>query len=223
MPRSTGCCARRGASTTSRPSRSPTRELRALYELAKWGPTTANSQPQRVVFVRSAEAKERLAPALSSQNQQEGARRAGGGDPRLRHALLRAPAAAVPQSAGAELVRDHAGGDPHHGAAQRHAAGRLSDAGGARDRARLRPDVGLQERRGGCRVLPRRPFQVEFPVLPRPRRSVDLAETGLSFRASTRSARSSSPARAWRGSAAPGTAASSPPRRCEASCPARSC
>ena len=113
---------------------------------------------------------------------QEGARRAGAGDSRLRHALLRAPAAAVPQSAGAELVRDHAGGDPHHGAAQRHAAGRLSDAGGARDRARLRPDVGIQERRGGCRVLPRRPFQIEFPVLPRPRRSVDLAETGLSFR-----------------------------------------
>ena len=46
-------------------------ELRALYELAKWGPTTANSQPQRVVFVRSAEAKERLAPALSSQNKKK--------------------------------------------------------------------------------------------------------------------------------------------------------
>ena len=84
-------------------------ELRALYELAKWGPTTANSQPQRVVFVRSAEAKERLKPALSSQNQKKVAGRAGGGDPGLRHALLRAPAAAVPQSAGAELVRDHAG------------------------------------------------------------------------------------------------------------------
>ena len=44
-------------------------ELRALYDLAKWGPTTANSQPQRVMFVRSAAAKERLKPALSSQNQ----------------------------------------------------------------------------------------------------------------------------------------------------------
>ena len=40
-------------------------ELRALYELMKWGPTTANSQPQRIVFVRSAEARERLKPALS--------------------------------------------------------------------------------------------------------------------------------------------------------------
>jgi 3-hydroxypropanoate dehydrogenase len=46
-------------------------ELRRLYELAKWGPTTANSQPQRVVFVRSAEAKEKLAPALSSQNRKK--------------------------------------------------------------------------------------------------------------------------------------------------------
>src|SRR5256885_7509628 len=46
-------------------------ELRALYELAKWGPTTANSQPQRVVFVKSAEAKEKLAPALSSQNRKK--------------------------------------------------------------------------------------------------------------------------------------------------------
>ena len=45
--------------------------MRALYELAKWGPTTANSQPQRVVFVRSAEAKARLAPALSSQNKKK--------------------------------------------------------------------------------------------------------------------------------------------------------
>src|SRR5436853_3493587 len=46
-------------------------ELRALYELAKWGPTTANSQPQRVVFVKSAEAKAKLAPSLSSQNRQK--------------------------------------------------------------------------------------------------------------------------------------------------------
>jgi len=44
-------------------------ELRALYDLAKWGPTTANSQPQRIVFVRGTAAKERLKPALSSQNQ----------------------------------------------------------------------------------------------------------------------------------------------------------
>src|ERR1700741_1897930 len=46
-------------------------ELHALYDLAKWGPTTANSQPQRVVFLRSAAAKDRLAPALSGQNKKK--------------------------------------------------------------------------------------------------------------------------------------------------------
>jgi 3-hydroxypropanoate dehydrogenase len=42
--------------------------LRAIYDAAKWGATTANSQPQRILFLRSAEAKERLRPALSSSN-----------------------------------------------------------------------------------------------------------------------------------------------------------
>ncbi len=45
--------------------------LRAVYDLMKWGPTTANSQPQRIVFVRSAEGKERLRPALSSSNHKK--------------------------------------------------------------------------------------------------------------------------------------------------------
>jgi 3-hydroxypropanoate dehydrogenase len=43
-------------------------ELRAIYDLTKWGPTTANSQPQRIVFLRSEAAKERLRPALSAVN-----------------------------------------------------------------------------------------------------------------------------------------------------------
>jgi 3-hydroxypropanoate dehydrogenase len=42
--------------------------LHALYDLMKWGPTTANSQPQRILFLRTAAAKERLAPALSKAN-----------------------------------------------------------------------------------------------------------------------------------------------------------
>jgi 3-hydroxypropanoate dehydrogenase len=41
-------------------------QIHQLYELVKFGPTTANSQPGRFVFVRSAEAKEKLRPALSS-------------------------------------------------------------------------------------------------------------------------------------------------------------
>jgi 3-hydroxypropanoate dehydrogenase len=42
--------------------------LHALYDLLKWGPTAFNAQPARYVFVRSAEAKEKLKPALSSGN-----------------------------------------------------------------------------------------------------------------------------------------------------------
>jgi 3-hydroxypropanoate dehydrogenase len=34
----------------------------------KWGPTTMNTQPGRIVFVRSKEAKEKLKPALSPGN-----------------------------------------------------------------------------------------------------------------------------------------------------------
>ncbi|MBP6751094.1 MAG: malonic semialdehyde reductase [Xanthomonadaceae bacterium] len=43
--------------------------LHRLYELMKWGPTSANMSPARVVFVRSAEAKARLAPALDEGNR----------------------------------------------------------------------------------------------------------------------------------------------------------
>lgn len=43
--------------------------VHALYDLLKWGPTAFNSQPSRYVFIRSAVAKSRLAPALSSSNR----------------------------------------------------------------------------------------------------------------------------------------------------------
>ena len=40
-------------------------QIQQLYELMKWAPTSANSQPGRFLFLRSAEAKEKLRPALS--------------------------------------------------------------------------------------------------------------------------------------------------------------
>ena len=43
-------------------------QLRALYDLMKWAPTTMNTQPARIVFLRSREAKERLKPALNPGN-----------------------------------------------------------------------------------------------------------------------------------------------------------
>ncbi len=39
-----------------------------LYELLRMAPTSANCQPARITFVRGAEAKERLRPALSPGN-----------------------------------------------------------------------------------------------------------------------------------------------------------
>ena len=46
-------------------------QLRTIYEIMKHGPTTANSQPQRILFLRSPEAKARLAPALSATNREK--------------------------------------------------------------------------------------------------------------------------------------------------------
>ncbi len=43
--------------------------LHQLYELMKWGPTSANMSPARLIFVKSAEAKARLAPALDEGNR----------------------------------------------------------------------------------------------------------------------------------------------------------
>lgn len=42
--------------------------LRALYEVTKLGPTSANGSPARFVFLRTPEAKQRLIPALSAGN-----------------------------------------------------------------------------------------------------------------------------------------------------------
>lgn len=42
--------------------------LHQLYDLMKWGPTSANSCPARIVFVKSEEAKQRLKPCLNEGN-----------------------------------------------------------------------------------------------------------------------------------------------------------
>jgi 3-hydroxypropanoate dehydrogenase len=43
-------------------------QLRAIYEHMKWGPTSVNCSPARVVFVRKPEAKARLKTALAPGN-----------------------------------------------------------------------------------------------------------------------------------------------------------
>ncbi len=42
--------------------------IRQLYDVLKWGPTSANSSPTRFIFLQSTKAKERLRPALSPGN-----------------------------------------------------------------------------------------------------------------------------------------------------------
>jgi 3-hydroxypropanoate dehydrogenase len=42
--------------------------LRQVYDLMKWGPTSANCSPARILFLRTPEAKERLRHALSPTN-----------------------------------------------------------------------------------------------------------------------------------------------------------
>jgi nitroreductase len=45
--------------------------LQEIYDLAKWGPTSANSLPMRIVFVKSNSAKEKLMPALAGSNAEQ--------------------------------------------------------------------------------------------------------------------------------------------------------
>ena len=46
----------------------PEELLREAHDLMKWGPTTANSQPMRVLYLKSQESREKLRPALSATN-----------------------------------------------------------------------------------------------------------------------------------------------------------
>jgi 3-hydroxypropanoate dehydrogenase len=50
------------------PTRVPVEKLREAYELARMGPTSANSTPARFVFLESGAAKARLLPTLAPGN-----------------------------------------------------------------------------------------------------------------------------------------------------------
>ena len=51
-----------------RPELVPLELLKELYNVARFGPTSANSSPARFVFLTTPQAKERLRPALSPTN-----------------------------------------------------------------------------------------------------------------------------------------------------------
>ena len=46
-------------------------QLRALYDVMKWGPTSANCSPLRIIFLRTKEAKEKVLPAMSDANREK--------------------------------------------------------------------------------------------------------------------------------------------------------
>jgi nitroreductase len=134
-------------------------QLREIYELMKWGPTTMNTQPGRFVFVRSKEGKEKLKPALSPGN------------------LDKTMAAPVTVILGYDLqfYENLPKTFPHRPdakngfmgeekkAGNQLAAGRVLHHRRARAGLGLRPDVRLRQRQGGCGVLPGRPREVELP------------------------------------------------------------
>lgn len=46
-------------------------QLSDIWELTRWGPTSANVQPLRVVFLRTPEGRERLAPHMNEANREK--------------------------------------------------------------------------------------------------------------------------------------------------------
>ncbi|MEV6907107.1 malonic semialdehyde reductase [Amycolatopsis sp. NPDC051071] len=44
-------------------------QIRAIYELVKWAPTSMNNQPLRALVIRTEEGKKRLSPLLSEGNR----------------------------------------------------------------------------------------------------------------------------------------------------------
>ncbi|NMM26001.1 MAG: malonic semialdehyde reductase [Glaciimonas sp.] len=46
-------------------------QLQQIYALMQWGPTSANCSPARIVFVKTAAAKEKLLPCMGPGNQEK--------------------------------------------------------------------------------------------------------------------------------------------------------
>ncbi len=140
--------------------------LRQVYDLAKWGPTSANTMPMRIVFVKSPEAKERLKPALMPGNVEK---------------TMAAPVCAIiannmqfyeyipklfPQNPKFADLFTAPGQEEFarkHTLPQCHAARGLLHHRRARAGVGYGADVGLRQRQGGCRILPGWPLSVQLP------------------------------------------------------------
>ena len=98
----------------------PDTMLREIYDLVKFGPTSMNTQPLRLLFLRTAAAKERLRPHLAPAN------------------VDKAMAAPVTDVRGQTAV------DREDGLPQRQPPGWLSHYRGTCSRAGLRADVRIR-------------------------------------------------------------------------------
>ncbi len=141
------------------------RQLRELYDLMKFGPTSGNCCPARFVWVRSAEGKSRLAALAAPANAAK---------------ILAAPVTVIigydldfaeqlPRlfPARGKEMQEYCS-DPllaQTTASQQQPSGRLSDYRGARTGTGLRSDVRLQQRGSGFRVLWQYTHQIEFYLL----------------------------------------------------------
>ena len=154
--------------------------LRAAYDLAKWGPTSANTMPMRIVFVKSAAAKERLKPAMMEGNRDK---------------TMAAPITAIfaddlkfyehiprlfPPASGMKAMFDKpeaAETREDSRVSQRDSPERLFHPRRQGSGAGLRADVGIRQCEGGRRVFSRRPVQIQFPDEHRIWRSVKASST----------------------------------------------
>jgi 3-hydroxypropanoate dehydrogenase len=138
----------------------PEELLRKAHDLMKWGPTTANSQPARVLYLYSKESREKLRPALSAANAAKAVplvaivaydTRFYENLPRLFH-----NPAAINWYNKPPVAEIHGFRNGSLQGAYLILALRAVGLDCGRD-------VGLRQCQGGCRLLPRRPAEIQFP------------------------------------------------------------
>jgi 3-hydroxypropanoate dehydrogenase len=127
-------------------------ELRELYELLKWGPTSANCSPARFVFLRTREAKERLRPALSPGNLEKTMKAPITAIIATDHAFFERMPLLFPHNSAMNAFKDN----PSLAETTAFRNGTLQGAYliiAARARPRLRADVGVRQCQGRRGVL----------------------------------------------------------------------
>ena len=124
--------------------------LRQLYDLMKWGPTSANCCPVRIVFLRTPAAKARLRPALMPGNVDKTMKAPVTAIVGYDSKFLRAAAPAISRDAGDEQNVRRVVQPLADTTAMRNGSlqGGYFYHRGAGARSRLRPDVRLRQCQG---------------------------------------------------------------------------